>query len=156
MSFVHRSLAIGLAAGLVTAAGPSAAELEKWNQAEITALSKQLADATQQLYDTFYRQPPPSVGSMHARDYYRLKQVIRRLLEEADQLHADVAKGDGMEETLPAYDDLMEKVRDAREIWARVFTSKELRDSADAARGILNQISPYYDPGAVPLEAVAR
>jgi hypothetical protein len=156
MSTSHRLLSLALALGLASGAGTAHAALEKWDQAQVTALANQLVDAAQALQDTFQKQPPPTVGSGQSRDYYRLKQVTRHLRQEAAQLAGDLGKGAGMEETLPGYEDLMSSVRDAREIGARIFATQDIKDKATAARLILNRLAPYYDPDAVPLEPVQR
>jgi len=148
------SLALGL--GLAAGAGSAHAELSKWDQAKVTTLANQLVEAAKALEDTFKKQPPPTVGSGQSRDYYRLKQVTRHLRQEATQLAGDLGKGAGMDETLPGYEDLMSSVRDAREIGARIFATQDIKDKASAARTILNELSPYYDPDAVPLQPVQR
>jgi hypothetical protein len=44
---------------------PSAqAEEAAWDQAQVTALAKDLATATDSLHDTFRKQPPPGLASM--------------------------------------------------------------------------------------------
>jgi len=153
---IRSLLAVALAAGLAFATASARADLAQWDQAKVTALSKQLADAAKALQDTFYKQPTPTIGSANSRDYYRLKQVVRRLRQEADQLQGDLAKGSAREETLPEYDDLMQSVRDAREIGARIFAAQDIKDRATAVRAVLNELAPYYDPDAVPLQPVQR
>jgi hypothetical protein len=44
----------------------------------------------------------------------------------------------------------------ARDEAPRVFSSQELVQRADAAREILNQLSPYYDATFPQLERVTR
>jgi hypothetical protein len=146
-----------LAALMLAVALPIAsarADLAKWDQAKVTALGGQLADAAKNLQDVFYNHPPASVGSGQSRDYQRLKQTLRRLRMEADQYKGDLDKGAGQEETAPQYDDVMMSVRDAREIASRMFTTQDMKDAASKARAVLNQLAPYYDPDAVPLQAV--
>src|SRR5262245_9237785 len=142
------------AAALLASGAPAHAELASWDQAKVTALAKQLDDASQKLYDTFYKQPKPTVGQQ--RDFYRLKQDIRHIKNDARELRRQLEKGAGREETQPSYDDLMQGVRRAQDSAARVFTTKDLQDSAGAARTVLNQLSPYYDANAKPLEPVKR
>jgi hypothetical protein len=146
-----------LAALLLVVALPIAsarAELAKWDQAKVSDLGNQLSDAAKNLQDTFYKQPPATLGSGQSRDYQRLKQTLRRLRQEVDQLKGDLAKGAGQEETLPEYEDLMIAVRDAREIASRLFVVQDMKDAASKTRAVLNQLAPYYDPDAVPLQPV--
>ena len=135
---------------------PAHAELTPWDQAKVTGLAQQLEDSAKSLYDTFYKQPVPGVGSGQAQDYRRLKQEVRRVRSEASELANALAKGEGREDTLPIYENLMTKVRDARELAARVFTTQDVQQRAADTRKLLNQISPYYDPDAQPLQPVTR
>ena len=146
-------LAITLAVSL---ASPTHAELTPWDQAKVTDLAKQLAEASNSLYGTFYKQPAPQVGSGQGNDYRELKQEVRRIQSEAKELAGALGKGEGREDTLDIYENLMELVRDAREHARRVFTTKEVQDRASAVRQLLNQISPYYDPDAQPLQPAMR
>lgn len=150
------ALALALAAGLTLHGGavPAYAEVQTWDAAKVGALAAQLRTATRELYDTFYKQPKVGVGQQRA--YYRLKQDVRRLRSEAKQLSDALAGGAGQEETLPIYEDLMQAVRRARTDAAHVFTTQDVQARASAARQILNQIAPYYDPDKSPLEPVGR
>jgi hypothetical protein len=148
---VSTALAAALFTGFAT---PARAELASWDQAKVTSLAKQLDAAAQALYDTFFNQPKPIVGQERA--FYRLKQDIRHIKNDAKQLARELAKGAGREETQPSYEDLMQSVRRAQDNAARVFTAKDLNEKAGAARAVLNQISPYYDAAATPLEPVER
>ena len=140
----------------VSLAAPAGAELAAWDQAKVAALGKQLNQAANDLYSTFYKQGPPQLGSGQGDDYRRLKQTMRRIQSEARELDAALAKGDGRDDTKDIYESLMELVRDAREDVQRVFTTKDVQDRATAMRQLLNQIAPYYDPDAQPLQPVTR
>ena len=149
-------LVAATACGVLAASAPAGADLAKWDQAKVSDLAKQLADATQALNDTFYLQPPPGRGSMQSRAYQELRQKIRMIRLEAGALSASLAKGEGHEETLPSYESLMQMVRDARRDAQQVFSTVDVQQKATAVRVILNQISPYYDPDAVPLAPATR
>jgi hypothetical protein len=138
------------------AAPVAGAELAVWDAAKVGGIAKQLVGATQDLYDTFYKQPPPLMGSGQTRDFNRLKQVIRRLKSEAKELSGSLEKGEGHDETLPVYESLMEMVRDAQEIGARIFATEDLKQRAATARGLINQLGPYYDPNFQALQPVTR
>jgi hypothetical protein len=151
--FASSVLAIALAVSL---AAPAYAELTPWDQAKVTALGKQLNQAANDLYSTFYKAPPPGGVSGQANDYRKLKQTMRRIQSEARELDGALAKGDGREDTVHIYENLMELVRDARDDVQRVFTTKDVQDRATAMRQLLNQIAPYYDADAQPLQPVMR
>ena len=146
----------GLLLGMLLAAVaiPVHAELQNWDAAKVGALAAQLQTATHDLYDTFYRQP--KVGAGQSRPYYRLKQDVRHLRSEAKALAGALEKGAGQAETLPIYEDLMQVVRRAREDAQHVFTTRDVEEKASAVRALLNQLSPYYDPDAVPLQPLKR
>jgi hypothetical protein len=135
---------------------PVRAELAAWDQARVAALAKQLEEASKVLYDTFYKQPPPNIGSGHSQDYRRLKQEVRRIKSEARELATALGKGEGREDTLPIYESLMEIVRSARDNARRVFTTQDVQARAGEVRHTLNELAPYYDPDAVPLQPLTR
>jgi hypothetical protein len=139
-------LILPLAMTLLLAAPGSRAELATWEQAKVAALAKELETVAHALYDTFIKKPPPSVGSMQSQAYYRLKQEVRVIRMEARQLVASLEKGEGREQTLPIYDHLMQLVRIARDDARKVFVTQDVGERAAAARGVLNQLGPYYDP----------
>jgi hypothetical protein len=132
------------------------AEVLAWDQAKVTGIAKQLVPATQDLYDTFYKQIPPTAGSGQNKEFYRLKQVTRVMKTEARELAGQLEKGEGHDQTLPSYESLMELVHRARELGARVFATEDLKQKATAVRGVLNQLGPYYDPDFQTLQPVTR
>jgi len=155
MSWVLRiSIVSFLALGVSGAT--ARADVVAWDQAKVTDVAKQLVSATQELYDTFYKQIPPTAGSGQSREFYRLKQVTRVMKTEARELAGQLEKGEGHDETLPSYESLMEMVRTARELGARIFATEDLKRKATAVRGLLNQLGPYYDPDFQTLQPVTR
>jgi hypothetical protein len=149
-------LVLFVALAMAVLAAPARAEGTAWDQPKVTALAKQLVDATSELYDTFYKQPPPTTGSMQSRAYHRLKQQVRRIRTEARALSKALAGGAGFEETLPNYEELMQVVRVARQEVQGVFTTTAVQEKASAVRAVLNQLTPYYDPDAKPLAPATR
>ena len=146
-------LAMTLALAAATAA-PARAELATWDQAKVSALAEQLEKETKSLEDAFRKQPQ-ATGAQR-RSYYRLKQDVRKVRSAAEQLAGAVEKGATQEETLPIYEDLMQDVRRVRDFAPQLFTTRDVMDRASAARQVLNQITPYYDPDATPLRPAAR
>ena len=135
-----------LAMILVLPAANAGAELAAWDQAQVTALGKELVQATNALYETFRKQPPPSVGSMQSSSYQRLKQFVRMLRVESHEFAGSLEKGEGREQTLTVYDNLMQLARSARDEAARVFVTHDVGERAAAVRRVLNRLGPYYDP----------
>lgn len=153
---IGRLVPVFAAVSLSLVAGGALAALTPWDQAKVTGLARQLEKAAGDLYDTFYKQPVPTAGSGQTRAYQRLKQKIRGIRTEANQLAGDLEKGEGMEATLPAYEDLMEMVRSARDDARKVFTTKSVEEKATVVREQLNQLGPYYDPNYESLKPVTR
>jgi hypothetical protein len=135
-----------LAVILLLPAANARAELAAWDQAHVTALGKELVQASNALYETFRTQPPQSVGSMQSASYHRLKQFVRMLLVVSHEFAFSLEKGEGREQTLTIYDNLMQLARSARDEAARVFVAHDVGDRAGAVRRVLNQLGPYYDP----------
>ena len=135
-------------------AAPAHADIAAWDQANVTALARQLDAASKALYDTFFKQPKPT--TVQSKQFYRLREDVRLIRNDARALARALEKGAGRDETQPKYDDLMQNVRRAQDNAAKVFTSKDLKDRASGARAVLNQLTPYYDADAKPLEPVTR
>jgi hypothetical protein len=127
----------------------SFAELAKWDQERVTTLGTEFATACGALSDSFLKEPQSAIGSGQRRDYYRLRQIVRRVKGEARHLSSALANGEGYDQTLPIYENLMVMVRDARETAQRTFTANFVPDKAAAAGDVLRRIAPYYDPGAL-------
>ena len=81
---------------------------------------------------------------------------MRRIKSEARELAGALEKGEGREDTLPIYEQLMEIVRSARDNARRVFTTQDVQARAGEVRQALNQLAPYYDPDAAPLQPLMR
>ena len=147
MSTHHLARLLGSLAIAGVLFAPSArGELAAWDQGQVTAVAKELATATDSLYDTFLKQPTPTLGSMQTQAYYRLKQFVRLLQVEARHFASSLEKGEGREQTLAVYENLMQLARSARDEAGRVFVAHDVGDRAGAVRGVLNRLGPYYDP----------
>jgi len=121
-------------------------EISAWDQVRVTALAKELTTATDALDDTFTKQPQPGRGSMQSQAYFRLKQLVRMINSEAQEIDHSLEKGEGREQTLPIFENLMQLARSARDDAARVFVAQDVGQRAAEVRGVLNQLGPYYDP----------
>ena len=135
-----------LAMILLLPAANARAELAAWDQAKVAALGKELVQASNALYETFRKQPPPSVGSMQSASYHRLKQFVRMLHVVSHEFAGSLEKGEGREQTLTIYDNLMQLARSARDDAAKAFVAHDVGERASAVRGVLNRLGPFYDP----------
>jgi hypothetical protein len=146
-----------LAVSLLALAAPAgAAPAQAWDQAKVTELGKQLETATDDLWQTFRRQPPPNIGSAQSRSYFRLQQQLRHLRREARSLSRALQRGAGHDEALPSFESMMQTVRSAQDESRRVFSGADVRDKAQAAREVLNQLMPYFETTATPVEPTQR
>ena len=153
MSAVRRA---ALALSLVALAAPADAEVQPWDQAKVTELGKQLETTTDELWNTFRRQPSPTLGTGQSNSYFRLQQQLRQLRNEARALSRSLQRGAGHGETLPSFESMMQTIRIAQDNARRVFSTAEVRDRATAAREVLNQMTPFYQADPTVLEPVNR
>jgi hypothetical protein len=153
---VRSVVSILSAVAIAAAISDARAELAAWDHAKVSALSKQLVDAAAALNDTFYKQPVPTAGSAQSRGYARLKDEVRQIQREAKALNSKLEKQGDRNATLASYQKLMQTVNAARDDARGVFTGNDVAEKAAAARGVLNQLGPYYDPDFKELRPVAR
>ena len=141
---------------LALAAPASAAPAQAWDQAKVTELGQQLETATSELWDAFRRQPRPTAGQGQANSFFRLQQQLRHLRSEARALSRMLQGGAGHDETLPSFESMMQTIRIAQDNARRVFSGADVREQADAARAVLNQMTPFYEADPTVLEPVQR
>ncbi len=151
MSIRAVHLIFPLAMVLLLSATRSQAELTAWDQARVTAITKDLARATDGLEETFLKQPSPHEGGIQNEPYYRLGHLVRMLRSEAHGLAQSIHNGDGREQTVWIYEMLMSLVRSARNEAGRAFVAQDVGERAAAVRAVLNQLGPFYDPDFVTL-----
>ena len=143
----RRIVRILCALALAVLLAPSASgELAAWDQDRVAALAKNLATTTDALYETFTQQPQPDPGSMQSRSYHGLEHRVRVLRVEARVLVKSLEEGDGREQTVWIYDNLMSHGRSARYEARAAFVAEDVGERAAAVRAALNQLGPYYDP----------
>ncbi len=145
-----------LAVSTLALATPAAAAVETWDQAKVTELGKQLETSTNELWQTFRKEPPPTVGQGQANSFFRLQQQLRQLRSEARSLSRMLQRGAGHDETVPSFESMMQTIRIAEENARRVFTGTAVRERAQAAREVLNQMTPFYQADPTVLEPVGR
>lgn len=150
-------LAHAVPAVLVLAlAAPAGAAVQPWDQKKVTELGEQLETTTSELWNTFRQQPRPTVGQGQANSFFRLQQQLRQLRNEARSLARMFDDGAGHDETLPSFESMMQTIRIAEENARRVFTGTAVRERAQAAREVLNQLTPFYQADPTVLEPVQR
>jgi len=145
------ALSVVLLAALSASAEPAVA----WDQAKVSELASELATATKEL-DRAMRSGSTGERDTSRRDFYRLKETVRRIRDESSRLAALLEKGGGHDETLPVVEQLGVQVRDAREVLKRMFTTKSLMDRITPIRAVLDELAPYYDAKPLPPPLGAR
>jgi hypothetical protein len=159
MSVARRALAVPAAVAvlvLASAAPAGAAPAQAWDQARVTELAAQLETATTDLWNTFRRQPRPTLAQGQANSFFRLQQQLRSLRSESRALSRMLQDGAGHDETLPSFQSMMQTIRIAQDNARRVFTGEEVRNKATAAREVMNQLTPFYEAEPTVLEPVTR
>ena len=81
---------------------------------------------------------------MQARKFHQFTDKLRLIESEARHLASELAEGQGLEATLPAYAHLQLLVRDARELADRLFIEKPIQDRIDVGREKLDALAAYY------------
>lgn len=133
-------------------AAPALADLAPWNQEHVTSVAQQLVKATDDLYDSFFKQPKPVTTPTTRRDYDRLKRDIRHIRNVARGMAGDLKRGEGREQTQTNYESLLSAVHWAGVRANRVFTTQDVQQRAATARALLDQLAPYYAPPAKAAE----
>ena len=116
----------------------------RWEQARVTGIATDLRSAAEELRNAFIREPQRTIGSGQEASYYRLKQIIRRLRSEANQLVTSLEAGENREQTYPIFQSLRVMVRDAEENGRRIFASDQLLTAATRAGDAMIRLAPYY------------
>ena len=104
------STVAGLAFGLCVAAGlvsPAASEPAAWDQARVSSIAQQLADAGTAWEAAVLRQPEAGP---------RMQLNARTLREQSTMLAAHLGKGEGRDRTVDYYRGLREVVDDTEEL----------------------------------------
>ena len=144
------------AAPAARAADPAAAPTTPWDQAAVTSLAGELAKACVALYDEYYRMPGSSggaIGTGQSEESYRLKQKLRRLQEQSQDLAGSLAAGSGRAETAPDMQDLGELARDIRVLLQRMYVQSPLQARIETARDVWRKLMPYYGMTPPPEKA---
>lgn len=142
----HLARALGAVALVLSLAPDARTEVAAWDQARVTVLAKELAAAVDALDESFGRQPQPEPGSTRSRSYHALDHRVRMLGVESRMLVQSLEEGEGREQTLWIYDNLLSHGRSARYEARSAALAEEVGERAGAVRAALNQLGPFYDP----------
>jgi leucyl-tRNA synthetase len=136
-------LALGAAALLGLASPSATAESATWDQAKVTAIAKELADAVKDLKDVV-RQNPDQVSGPQRRAQYAAREDLRLLSNTTRHLAMELERGEGREATLPVYRRVQTLRRDAEEDGRKAMIQTSTMEKIAVAEEILARLAPYY------------
>jgi hypothetical protein len=138
-----RAIAVGVA--LCVAAGAAWAQGAQWEQDQVAAAARKLADAVKDLRSEVRKQGSPGVASMQSRAWHRFTDELRLIESESKELASALEAGRGHDETLPIFERMQMLIRDAREESRSLMIAQPVQQRIDAAREALRALEPYYD-----------
>lgn len=146
---IARTFLLALAAGsALVLAKPATAELAAWDQARVTGIAKQLADAAEDWEQAVREQPGGEIGSGDAQEEFGIGMKARVIRENADALAGHLAKGDGYDKTHNLYRNMKEVIDDTEVLGQRAELDEPTMDAWSKLVDLQRQIAPYYDPKA--------
>ena len=151
MKSLRTSCIAGVAAAVALGlAGAGGAQEREWDQAKVAEIAQELPPAINDVHTALLNEVPPGVAAGQDRAMRRLRDLTRRMRNEARHLATELEAGKGHEDTLPIFENLMVMLRDARVDARRMFRTEPLNEKIATARGVLDQLAPYYDAQPLP------
>jgi len=128
---------------------PASAELAAWDQARVTGIAQQLAEACDAWRLALRQQPAAQLGSGVALDEFGLGQKNQVLSEQARALADQLTKGKGYEQTRGLYRAIKELGDDIEVQAQQAELDEPTLDAWARVADLMRQIAPYYDPNAL-------
>jgi hypothetical protein len=139
----------GVGLGLLLLAVAAEAELADWDQARVTGIAEQLAQACAKWQTSIQGQPDSGVvGSGVANTDLRLVEKAQALWAQSQALAGHLKKGAGRDETTDLYKSLKELVDDTEVRAQESELDEPTMDAWSSVADLMRQIAPYYDPKA--------
>lgn len=138
-----RCIAVGVAALTIMFALGARAQTANWNQEAVTAAAGQLEAAVSGLRDAV-RKSNTWTSSPDKSELYQISEDLRQIEWLATNLHADLKQGEGLEATLPIFNQILETREYARAEVKFVDISASIRPRLEAARAALEKLRAYY------------
>jgi hypothetical protein len=120
------------------------AQTEKWNQAKVTALAGELSNAVSGLRNALMNSAQWQAESAMDDTLWGVSEDLRMIDFGAMSMNADLAKGAGMKQTLPAYMRLQQIHRELSQYKGQMDVGAFLAPPLAKAKGILAQLAAYY------------
>jgi LmbE family N-acetylglucosaminyl deacetylase len=144
-----RKIAIGVAAFALFIALRAQAQTTKWDQAAVTAAAAEYETAVTGLRDAVRKSTAWSMTANRSK-LYQITQDLRQIEWLAQSLHADLAKGDGLEATTPEWNEILERREYAKADAMFVDITDFIRPKLEAARAAQTKLSAYYPTAPKP------
>ncbi len=136
---------------LLVASGASA-QTEKWDQAKVTAVAAEFESAVSGLREAAKQSVQWTMAPDKA-PLYQVLQDLRQIEWLAQSLHADLAKGEGLEATTPVYMEMVETRNYAKADAMFVDVVASVKPKLDASRAAFAKLSAFY-PATPPKESL--
>jgi hypothetical protein len=123
---------------------PVTAEPKEWDQAAVTELAKQLAEAAGDLRVSVRRTPPAIAGSQRSVRFQALDDL--RVAESSiNSLARRLESGQGREETYPTFRRIRTLRNDIAMQARRAHLMEPTLSKLETARELLEQLAPFYE-----------
>lgn len=149
-SIMRPSLALLAALVLFSVPGAGAALATAWDQAAVTALAMQLADAAGDVRQSV--RMAPSARPAGSRNRARALDDLRVVENSINHLARQLEQGKGAEDTYPTFQRIQTLRRDIAMRARQAALTEPTISKFETARGLLEQLAPYY---AAEVEAIA-
>jgi uncharacterized membrane protein len=140
---MSRSIAISVSAFALVVALGAQAQTAKWDQAAVTAAAAEFEAAVSDLRQSV-RQSTTNTLSPNKSKIYKIMQDLRQIEWQAQSLHADLKKGEGLEATTPLYNEMLENREYAKADAIFVDITDFLRPKIAASQAALAKLSAFY------------
>lgn len=138
------ALASLMAVGLVTAQA-AGAEPKAWDQAAVTALAKELAAAAGDVRQSVRQSPQGTSAGRASRNRHQALDDLRVIENSINHLARRLEAGEGREDTRPTYQRIVTLRNDIAMRARRALILEPTLTKLETARGLLEQLSPYYE-----------
>ena len=125
-------------------AQPAAAEPKEWDQAAVTEIAKQLAEAAGDLRVSVRRTPPATAGSQR-RVRFQALDDLRVAESSINSLARRLESGEGREETYPTFKRIRTLRNDIAMQARRANITEPTLSKLAAAGELLEQMASYYE-----------
>jgi hypothetical protein len=139
------AMSFAFAAALAAAPSIARAELAKWDQARVTAIATELAEAVSKAAIEVDKQKGSRIDVGKERAFYEFREDMRLAKNTSRHLSKELQGGHGREETYPTFKRLKTLRNDAAENARRADMPDSAIATITAAGELLVRLRPYYE-----------